>query len=248
MRTREQRKREVYKRLLGHPLTLAPFTGGMLGFMAILVAANPAIPLAVGILGTTGAIAAVALRVLFAREKITEGVLAEEEHEVQEARKQAMIDLKEKLSRDRDDRTETIMGDLETIAGRLHEDRLWKGVNDELRADLLTLFDKLFAHAVRYLEISYDLFEDAEGIVQREVRRKIQSRREEVIGEVQASVERLGDLLTRIRTLQHAESVDMELHGIVDEMERCVQAGAQTLDQSQRSHAIRQEGYRQTVS
>ncbi|MFA4845628.1 MAG: hypothetical protein WC654_03665 [Patescibacteria group bacterium] len=248
MRTRKQRELEVYKRLLGHPVTLAPFAGGMLGFIGLLVMTNPAIPLAIGILGTTGAVATMALRVLFFRGKIMDSVLEEEDRVVQEARGKAMEELKDKLLRDGDDRTETIMSDLESIAGRLREERLWKGVSDVLRADLLSSFDKLFTHAVRYLEISYDLFEDARDIQQRDVRRKIQDQREAVIGEVQGCVTRLADLLTRIRTLQHAETMDMELRGIVDEMERCVQAGAQALDQEQKVHVLRQERYRQTAS
>lgn len=248
MRTRTQRKREVYKRLLGHPVTLAPFTGGMLGFIAVLIASNPAVPLAVGILGTTGAAAALAWRMLFARDKIADRILAEEEMEDQRQREEALRELKEKLLHDQDDRTEIIMQDLETIAARLHEERLWQGVNDVLRADLLSLFDRLFSQAVQYLEISYDLFEDAQEIQQRDVRREIRDRREAVIVEVQASVSRLGGLLTKIRTLQHGETVDLQLHTIVDEMERCVQAGAQTLAQSRGDQIGRQQRYRQATT
>lgn len=226
---RDTFKAEIRRQLFGHPTVMGPLALGVLGVAGLIVAPG-LIPLGIIVLGVGGSAGVVAYRIAYRKDAISHRILEDLEARVRQQREQSLNELHRKLESDGERRTQQLLMDLRMIEARFQDPSLWANVSDHLRMDLSAGFNRLFENSVGFLQISFDLWNDARHVVTEDVREDIMRQREYVIQEVQDSVVRLSQQLSKVRALQHKERLDVELQEIVDEMESCIDAEKKVID------------------
>ncbi|MBT3223430.1 MAG: hypothetical protein HN348_30530 [Proteobacteria bacterium] len=200
---RKQIRRRLLLKLFGSPTTLLPVAGGMTAMLfPVFFQADPAIPLFLGVTGVAVGLAALVLRGLLGRERITEEVLAEHEQETSANQEVMLNALERRLERDRDARTEALLGDLRELVGVLRDDNEWRSKMSSVAAsDILDGVDELFGGCVQSLDRTLELHNMAIKINTKSAREGLMVERERIITEVERSVEQLSTFVTKLRTL-----------------------------------------------
>jgi hypothetical protein len=203
MAQREEIRRRLLLRLFGDPLTIGL---GLLGTISLLSPLffqfEPAIPVFVGILGIVGAVGLVAIKLLIAKEKISDEVYAELEEEAVEKTRVDLDQLAAELELDNDPRTEGYLSDLRALNESFHQDADWKkGVNEIAQADITGGIKALFSGCVKSLRRSLSLADTLSAMSTEAARASLQMERERLLAEVETSVAALSKLVTELNTL-----------------------------------------------
>jgi hypothetical protein len=121
----------------------------------------------------------------------------------EEARKNGELDvLYQGLKADGDPRTENLLHDLRTLTRAFAADADVSSDLTSLRAfDIVSDVDRLFQSSVNYLRQSLELWHTADRMTNKGVAARLLERREDLILEVQRSLEQLGDVLANMKQL-----------------------------------------------
>ncbi len=210
MLDRKRLQRRVLLDLLTSPWTLAPITLGItLLAGALAFSRKPGMLLLAGLASVLAAAGTMLTRWLFGTETLTRKAMAELQQETLEAHEQRMDELDRRLAADQDPRTEAALRDLRAFERAFRDESTWGARLDAAsRFDIVAGLEDLFDGSVKSLETADQLWETASGLQTTQARRAILDRREELIGDVQASIEQLGRMLVGIQRFDEASGKD----------------------------------------
>ena len=135
MADRERLKQKVILDLLGNPVTLWPFVGGVAALLAaVVLPIDPAIPAFIGLTGIVGSMGGFALRMLYRRDVIFDRAAKELEDEESRAQLAAIDELYAKLRADGEPRTEQLLADLRSLTAMAHDDGTWPAITSSVKA------------------------------------------------------------------------------------------------------------------
>lgn len=229
MADRERLKQKVILDLLGNPVTLWPFVGGVAALLAaVVLPIDPAIPAFIGLTGIVGSMGGFALRMLYRRDVIFDRAAKELEDEESRAQLAAIDELYAKLRADGEPRTEQLLADLRSLTAMAHDDGTWPAITSSVKFDILTGVDKLFAASVERLKLTVALHERAGRLSLAQARVPIIQQREKLLAQVGQGIEELSRILTDIQALGVQEVDEADFKRILGDLDRSVEAERET--------------------
>ena len=219
----KQLRKKVLLRLLGSPLTVAPFMLGMTSLTAVwALDLKPGIGLFAGLAGILAACGIFFTRLLLSGEKITQEAAAELDREEQAAKQKALDDLERHLAAaDSDPRPETALRDLRALVTAFEE---FQGASDDFSlssaVDIQSMVNQLFDQCVQSLEHTAKLWQTARQLNTPAARQPILTQREKIIADVQGSIKQLSDTLVALQNLGASNGSTPELARIRDELDQ----------------------------
>lgn len=218
---RSELNRKILFRLLAAPITLVPFMAGAMGLMAAWVfSLGLKVAFAFSIFSAVS-VGAFFTRLLFGAEKVTKEAMEELEKEAAEGRQASLDELRNRLERDSDKRTEALLDDLMSITKSFTDgDTISGKINATSAFDIISGVEQLFNECVDLLNRTLVLFETAKKIHEDGAKKPLIDERESIIGEVRNSIAQLGSLLAGIQTMDLKNSNGSELDAIRQELDR----------------------------
>lgn len=230
--------------LIGHPLTLFPFLGGVT--VLALAAIGFGIPLTIffGILGVLAGIGSFFTLLAFKRESITQKIVDELDRTTIEQRERWLRNVELQLQADRDKRDDQLLRDLRSLDRGFRESRkLAEKVGIHTAFDLYTKADQLFQVSVNSLLKALDILRTAEKIETRPVREKLLERRTGILDDVQSTVEKLGSILIEMQRLGDEQGDDTRLARMREELDTNLRIAAR-VEQRLRKEGLSPDGDR----
>lgn len=192
-------KRKVYLDLFASPGTLLPIAGGLTALLAAWAMPGSQEWLAVGgVAGVLGGLGIFASRLVFGLEKLTNRAYQYVMERQQRTKNEALKNLHERLSSDRDPRTQRLLEELWHLYRGLERD-IKDGKITVAAHDVLDGVDRLFHMCTQYLDRSYKMLQQASRL-QGESREGLLQQREELITEVGSSVAFLENKILQLHT------------------------------------------------
>jgi len=236
-------KKEIVKKLLVGPLdwiTLAPFlTGVTVGLGAWAVGQDSGVALASSVILVLASAGIYLHRLLFGWQENYERIVADWRETVEKTRDSELDRLYRELAQDGDPRTEALLKDLRTLTKALMSEQ-----SETLAVsafDIVSDVDKLFQRSVDYLQESLTLWHTAEAMERESIREQLLKQRDVLIGEVEQSLENLGDVLGSVKRaavsshdgrqlaeLREELSARLKIAEDVEERMKAMRRGAQT--------------------
>lgn len=210
-------------RLLGHPVTLAPFLLGTTAMTALwILDGRPALGVFAGLAGALFSAGAFLTRLVFKGEVVTQDIQIELERLDREARQKSLDALDERLaSSDKDSRPETALRDLRALYQAFQEtQKAGFGWNVAAAVEIRARVDQLFDQCVQSLEKTESLWQTTRQLRATAARKPLLDQREKIIEDVQASIKQLSDTLVAIQHLRHTGQSTAELSRIRDELDQ----------------------------
>jgi len=225
MTDKKELRNKVMLSLATSPVTLFPFVGGVTAFLlqwAFDFGNGPTM-----LISLTAALVSFGIfisRLLIGSEKITKQAIEELKQEAEEKRNEALDQLENKLCRDGDERTQTYLRDLRTLAASFKEEQfLSQGLVAMTTFEIMTGVEELFQGCVRSLERTLVLYESARKISSFEARQPLLEQRETIITNVRKSITQLGAILAGISQLGIGEGSDSEIQRIQAELSQTLE-------------------------
>ncbi len=215
-------RNRVLLNLLTSPLTLVPFVLGTTMLAGALAFSNKLGALAfAGLACVLGAVGTYVTRVLLGTEAQTAKVIEQMQREAQVARERRLDKLDKRLVRDRDARTQAALRDLRAFEQAFRARQTWaRKLNATSAFDIVSSVQDLFDGCVQALETSLELYETARKLRTDEARQPILERREEIIQDVQSSIEQLSRIMVGIQSLGTETATDSDLARIRSELDQ----------------------------
>ncbi|MEO8496310.1 MAG: hypothetical protein ABI614_14670 [Planctomycetota bacterium] len=173
-----------------------------------------------GLVGVLGGIGFLATRLIFGLERITENAFQYLNDQKREDQEQALDALEMRLRSDEDPRTQTYLRNLRQLYASFQDD-LRNGRVAGAARTVLEQVEKLFQAAVKHLEHSYHLWLTA-GRMSGDARRALLDEREQVVQEVQDTVEHLNKTIEQFHSFRVKES-EAELAKLREELDETMQ-------------------------
>ncbi len=249
MADRERLKQKVILDLLGNPVTLWPFVGGVAALLAaVALPIDPALPAFIGLTGIAGSMGGLAMRLLYRRDVIFDR--ASKEIEAEEKRHQiaAIDELYASLRADGEPRTEQLLADLRALSAMAHDDESWPAITNSVKFDILTGVDKLFEASVERLKLSVALHERAGRLTIAQARVPIIEQREKLLAQVGEGIEELSRILTEIQSLGVQDVNEADFTRILGDLDRSVEAERETRKTLDREIAELKQNQRQATA
>lgn len=191
----ELRKRVILD-LMITPSTIIPFAGGvsllllseMLGGFAAFL----------GVVGVLVGIGAFLTGLVFNLDKTYQKVLIDIKTEEAAKRKYVLDDLDRRLTRKRD---QTALRDMRGIYDSFMEDLQAGKISNSVSSGMLTQIDAIFNACVEQLERQLVIVETSRKVSD-DVRRKLLEQRDNIVTEVEKSVEDLAKVINEVRALR----------------------------------------------
>ena len=114
-------KRKVYLDLFASPYSLLPFAGGLTSLMAGWAVGGEQTLMIAGVAGVLAGIGVTASRLIWGIEGLTEKAYEYQVDKQQKDQEQRLDELDDKLTKDRDPRTQTCLRELRLLYGNLKE-------------------------------------------------------------------------------------------------------------------------------
>lgn len=206
--------------LIGHPLTLFPFLGGVT--VLALAAVGLGIPLTIffGLLGVLAGIGSFFTLLAFKREGITQKIIEEMERGAAAQRESWLNEVEGKLTADRDRRDDKLFKDLRSLDRGFRESRkLAETVGIQTAFGLYAQVEQLFQLSIKALLKALDILRTAEQMETATVRESMLERRKKILDDVQSTVEKLGAILIGIQHLGEEQSDDTQLARMREELD-----------------------------
>jgi hypothetical protein len=239
MLERKEIRRRLLLKLFGSPLTLLPMMAGTIATLSpVFFDIQPGIPLFIGISAITAATVGTALRALLGRDKITQEIIDEANEEVVFARQRQLLALRTRLKHDGDPRTEGLFDDLQHLVEDLKGADIEETLNEAAADDLQQGIDNLYQGCLNTLEKTVELHHTAVGLNTRKAREALMNERERLLSEVERSVERLGGIVTELRTMSIAGPSAAKLDDLSGALKDTLQAAKQTEEEASRWTAL----------
>lgn len=192
---------EIIRKLLVGPLdwiTLAPFLAGVtLGLGAWAVGQDSGVVVASSMILVLAAAGIYLNRLLFGWQENYEKIVAKWRDGVEKARDAELDRLYRELAQDGDPRTEALLKDLRTLTKALMNEQSETLAMSAF--DIVSDVDKLFQRSVDYLQESLNLWQTAEDMERASIKEQLMAQRDVLIGEVEQSLENLGDVLGSVK-------------------------------------------------
>jgi len=234
---RDQIQRRLLLRLFGEPITLSLGIGGTMALLsAPLFGLTAAVPAFLGVSGIAGAAGILAVRGILWKDDLTRQLIEEIEQEEATARTARLDRLHQRLEMDRDPRTEALLNDLRALVEAVREEGQWRQkVNVVAAADILRRIDQLFSGCVQSLERTLELHQTTARLSTRSAGEPLRNERERIIGEIEATVSRMGQLVTELRVLgTQSDDTAPDLARIRAELDSNLEAVRATAAETQR--------------
>lgn len=191
-------RRKVLLDLFASPVTLLPVVGGLTSLLAGWALGGSAPLTFGGIVGILGGVGMFVSRMIFGLEKLTQKAYDYSVEKQQKRQMESLLNLDRKLQNDHDDRTHNLLRQLWHLYQGLQKD-IQEGKITVAAHQVLESVDQMFEVCTNYLRESYDLWELSER-VGGTARQNTRAQREELISEVQQSVEHLEEMLGKLQT------------------------------------------------
>lgn len=214
-------KRKVLLDLFAAPSTLLPIAGGLTLLVGAWAFGGGGLFHFAGLAGILGGLGLFATRLVFGVERITNQAYEYVVKQQQAKQQEALEQLDRRLVKDRDPRTQTCLRQLRQLVSGLKRD-IREGRIAASSRTVLNGIDQVFHVCVEYLERSYDLWNMAKGLEGRAKQRML-SQREEIVREVQQTVQHLGETVVRLQTMEGRHR-PTELARLRDELDESLQA------------------------
>lgn len=147
---------------------------------------------------------------VFNMDKISKKAMREWRDRLAKEKDAALDELDRKLVRTRDPRDQTALRNLRTIYDSFSNDLKAGKISTGVSSGMLTQIDEIFDACVKQLERQYEIWEVTQK-VSGNLKVKLNSQREEVLAEVEKSVENLADVIAEVRALKlKAQSGELE--------------------------------------
>jgi hypothetical protein len=192
-------KRKVLLDLFASPGTLLPIAGGLTLLMASWATGGNAVFNFGGIAGILGGVGVFATRMIVGLEGLTDRAYQYVLQKQRRQQQQRLAELDAQLSNDDDPRTETCLRSLRELYDAFRQD-VQQGKITGASYDVLDGVDRLFHVCVSNLEHSHDLWQAA-GRLSGSTRDTVLAERDEVIREVQETVDYLRHTMERWHAL-----------------------------------------------
>jgi len=189
-------KRKVLIDLFGSPLTVLPMVGGVTALFASWALGGNAIFNFAGVTGILGGLGVLASRLIVGLEDLTDRAYQYVVAQRRSEREAALDALDRKLRLDKDPRPEGFLHQLRKIYAGL-EQYLQQRQSAPGAYEVLDGVDRLFHVCVAQLDQTHALWEASRVLPQGAARTALERQREELIGEVQETVQHLGQAIER---------------------------------------------------
>jgi len=214
-------KRKVYLDLFASPYNLIPFAGGLTSLMASwAIGGHPTMTMA-GIAGVLAGIGITASRLIWGLEGLTEKAYNYKLDNQQKLKERQLDKLDEKLTRDRDPRTQSCLRELRLLFGSLQK-AVEKGNINAASYEIMEGVGKVFDESVKQLEHSHALWETARQM-RGPARDSILQQRDEAIREVCATVVEVGEMVEKL-LLSKTKRKKSELSKLRRELDESIEA------------------------
>ena len=215
-------KRKVYLDLFASPETLLPLVGGLTALLAAWAMPGSQEWLAMGgVAGVLGGLGLFASRLVFGLENLTNRAYEYVIQRQQRTKNEALKRLHQRLSSDRDPRTQRLLEELWHLYRGLERD-IKDGKITVAAHDVLDGVDRLFHMCTEYLDRSFKMLQQAQRL-QGESRDSLLQQREELIGEVEHSVAFLEKKILQLHTTA-TERDKSELSALRVELDETIRA------------------------
>ena len=179
-------------------ITLAPFLAGIsVGLGAWAVGQDSGVVVASSMILVLAAAGIYLNRLLFGWQENYEKIVAKWRDGVEKARDAELDRLYRELAQDGDPRTEALLKDLRTLTKALMNEQSETLAMSAF--DIVSDVDKLFQRSVDYLQESLNLWQTAEDMERASIKEQLMAQRDVLIGEVEQSLENLGDVLGSVK-------------------------------------------------
>ena len=236
-------KRKVYLDLFASPFNLIPLAGGLSSLMASwAVGGNPGLTMA-GVIGVLGGIGITASRLIWGLEGLTEKAYGYQVDRQQRDHEKQLDALDEKLSGDRDPRTEACLRELRALYDSLQR-AAEKGNITTSSFEIIQGVGKVFDECVKQLQHSHGLWETASKM-RGPAKEAMLQQRDHIIEEVVATVVEVEQMVERYlvnqtkRNRSELSKVRRELDESIEAARRAEERTA-NLEQSVRAEMSRQ--------
>jgi hypothetical protein len=203
--------------------SVGPSTAGLLTLMAVFFIGIKSVLLGILGLAAIGIGAGIGLKRMFLTSDATmKAILEEMAREAAAEDERRLDDLQRRLQDDGDPRTDTLLADLRTLKRGFTRDQQWAvSAGASTAFSLAGDVDKLFNGCIKALEETLTLHAQAEGMRNRQLRRQFDERRNELIGEIEQSLVRLGTLQGKVQRMgqQGGDAAD-ELRSVRQDLDQ----------------------------
>lgn len=196
-------KSRVLRSIFASPASLVPMAAGVSALMSSWAMGGNIYLTAAGVVGMVGGLGLMAYRWTFGIERLTERAFEAMAAEQRRKRKDELDALERRLRGDRDPRTQTYLRRLRKLYNDFQDDLNDGRVSRSARTVLIDV-DNLFRAAVQRLEDSYHLWDTATQM-SGDSRQAMMDSRDQVVQEVQESVELLSAIIEQFHTFRIKE-------------------------------------------
>jgi flagellar motility protein MotE (MotC chaperone) len=199
--------------------------GGIASAIASWAMAGNIYLTSIAIVGVVGSAAWMLTRAFLNVEDLTDQALAAQRQAVREAENRQLDELAKTLRTDRDHRTKDSLSLLRSLRDEFEQLTTRPGV--ELRsARFREQIGQVLNAAVEQLRESFRLFERSEAVVG-EARQRIIDQREQIVGEIVGTVDRLQRIVQQFRTASQDDKT-MDLNSLQQELDSSLEIARRT--------------------
>jgi len=211
-------RKRVFLHYLAHPLTIIPAAIGLTGLLGGWAVGSAGIAFG-GLVIALAGIGVFLTRLLSDDTSTEEKVIGKMQSESREVRQRELDDLDRLLAKDKDPRDEKALQDLRLLVKTFDDDTSWThGIDTASQVEIRVGVDRLFKHAEASLRESHEAL-----VKSRDASRKVAltfiKRREHLIDEVEASVQRLQHLLEELQAMRPLSETAEDLRAIREELD-----------------------------
>lgn len=236
-------KRKVYLDLFASPLNLIPLAGGLTSLMAGWAIGNDPKLLMVGLAGVLASFGITASRLIWGIEAITERAYEYEVDKQQRDQERRLDELDEKLTRDRDPRTQTCLRELRLLYGNLKQAAA-QGKISKSSYEILEGVGKVVNECVKQLEHSHALWETAHHM-QGPARSTMLEQRDDLIQDIVKTVTDVGKMVESYFVSTNQISRD-QLDQVRRELNESIEAARRAEARTAELERTVQEGLRES--
>ena len=219
--TMDEVKRKVYLDLFASPYNLIPLAGGLTSLMASwAVGGDPTLTMA-GIAGVLGGIGVTASRLIWGLESLTEKAYEYQLDKSQKDHDRKLDELDEKLTRDKDPRTQGCLRELRLLSSSLQK-AADVGKISTSSYEIMEGVGKVVDQCVKQLEHSHSLWETARQM-RGPARDSMMEQRDEIIEDVVATVVDVGAMVDNY-LLNESQRQKSELSKVRRELNESIEA------------------------
>jgi len=208
---RKRLRQKVLLNLASSPITLIPVLVGaslLLGLWTFSI--NSVLAAVIGVGALVAGVGSFFTRLFVGDSSAASKAIADLRREHEQAQIDELDELDAELSKDRDPRTQKMLRDLRALVKTFKDSSYDDNLNTSSLMDITAGVEDLFGEGVKMLRKSLEFYRTARDIHDQSTRETILARREEVLDDVQKSIDQLGTLLTDIQKMDVADDSQQE--------------------------------------